>query len=98
LNFKTHFLGSYISTLTLAPTPYIKEETPTQHSNPRTHTNQQQQKSQHPNLPPRPHAYCIHRLFPMESGQKNKTDHEIISSPLPLVNEEIQQPSSQYSV
>jgi hypothetical protein len=68
------------TTKTLAPTPYIKEQTPTQHSNPRTQTTpQQQQKSQYPNLPPRPHTYSIHRLFSMEGDQKNKTDHEIIS-------------------
>jgi hypothetical protein len=77
---KTKNLGQTQTMQTLAPTPYIKEETPAQHSNPRTQTtSQQQQKSQHPNLPPRPHAYGIHLLFPMKGDQKNKTDHEIIS-------------------
>jgi hypothetical protein len=69
---KTKNLGQTQTTQTLAPTPYIKEQTPTQHSNPRTQTTtQQQQKSQHPNFHPRPHIYGIHRLFPME-GDKNK--------------------------
>jgi hypothetical protein len=67
------------TTQTLAPTPYIEEQTPAQHSNPRTQTTPQQQKSQHPNLHARPHTYGIHQIFPMEGDLKNKTDHEIIS-------------------
>jgi hypothetical protein len=54
-------LGQTQNTQTLAPTPYIKEQTPAQRSNPRTQTTpQQQQKSQHPNLSTRPHTYGIH--------------------------------------
>jgi hypothetical protein len=66
---KTKNLGQTQTIQTLAPTPYIKEQTPAQ----QTKKTPQQQKSQHPNLPPRPHTYGIHRLFPMEGDQKNKT-------------------------
>jgi hypothetical protein len=76
---ETKNLGQTETTQTLAPTPYIKEQL-TQHSNPQTQTTPQQQKSQHPNLPPRPHTYGIHRLFPMEGDQENKTVTK--SSPL----------------
>jgi hypothetical protein len=77
---KTKNLGQTQTTQTLAATPYVKEQTPAQRSNPRTQTTPQQQKSQHPNLPPRPHTYGIHRLFSME-GDKKKTKQITKSSP-----------------
>jgi hypothetical protein len=48
---KTKNIGQTQTTQTLAPTPYIKEQTPAQRRNLQTQTTpQQQQKSQHPNL------------------------------------------------